>query len=124
MKILDFVLTAVFGLFWLVFGLNGFAHFFAPPVPTGQAAVFMQALEQAGYVMPLVYGSQLLAGALLLSRRFRALALLILAPVVGNIILYDTFLNHSGLVIGGVIGVFYAALLVLNRKRFLTFLKP
>ena len=29
MKIFFMALTAIYGLFWLVFGLNGFLHFFA-----------------------------------------------------------------------------------------------
>lgn len=124
MKYLNLILTAIFGAFWLVFGTNGFLHFFSPPQPSGAAADFMQALENTGYVMPLVYATQIATGLMLLTRYFIPLALLLLAPIVANILLYDTFLNQGGLVIGIVIGLFYVFLLFANKKHFLPFLKP
>ena len=84
----------------------------------------MQALENTGYVLPLVYGTQIVAGLLLLARRFVPLALLVLAPIVANILLYDLFLSPSGLVIGGVIGVLYAAVLFDHKQKFIPLLKP
>lgn len=124
MRILLKIITALFGLFWMVFGLNNFLHFFPIPAPSAAGADFMQALEKTGYLLPLIYGSQIIAGAMLLVRRFIALALLLLAPVVANIILYDLFLNPSGLVIGGVIGAMFAAILFDHRKKFIPLLKP
>lgn len=124
MKYADMIVTVLFGLFWLVFGLNNFLHFFPIPEPSQAGAAFMQALESAGYVMPLVYGMQVIAGLMLLVRRFMPLALLILAPVVANIVLYDLFLNPGGFTTGAVIAVLYAFLLFRNRQAFMIFLKP
>ena len=115
-------LCLIFGLFWTVFGLNGFLHFFAPPKPSGAAASFMQALDQAGYIMPLVYTTQVITGLMFLTRRFVPLALLALAPVIANIMLYDLFLNRSGLVIGTIIVALYVVLLWQSRKVFIIFL--
>ncbi len=124
MKYLNIILTGIFGLFWLIFGANGFLHFFIPPQPSGAAADFMQALEKTGYVMPLVYAAQIIAGLMLLTRYFVPLALLMLAPVVANIFLYNLFLNSAGLPIGVVITAVYLFLLFRNRKHFMPFLKP
>ncbi len=124
MRYLDLILTAIFGLFWLVFGVNGFLHFFTPPQPSGAAADFMQALEKTGYVMPLVYVTQIITGLMLLTRYFVPLALLMLAPVVANILLYDLFLNSAGLMIGAIITALYLFLLFTNKKYFMPFLKP
>lgn len=77
-----------------------------------------------GYVLPLVYGAQVVAGLMLLVRRFVSLALLVLAPIVANILLYDLFLNPPGLVIGSVIGVLYAAVLFDHKHKFIPLLKP
>lgn len=118
------ILTAVFGVFWLVFGLNNFLHFFPIPEPPLQGAAFMQALDATGYTLPAVYGTQIIAGLLLILQRFVPLALLLLAPIVANILLYDVFLNPGGLVIGGVIAVLYATLLLENKNAFTPFLKP
>lgn len=123
MKYLYGIITAIFGLFWLVFGLNNFFHFFPIPEPSEAGKEFMNALENTGYALPVVYGTQVLAGILLLLRRFVPLALLLLAPVVANILLYDLFLNPSGLIIGGIITALYAALLFKHKGRFMPLLK-
>jgi putative oxidoreductase len=124
MKYADLVITAIYGLFWLVFGLNNFLHFFPIPEPSAAGANFIQGLDSAGYVMPLVYGTQIIAGLMLLVRRFMPLALLILAPVVANIVLFDLFLNPGGLTTGAVITALYVFLLFRNRQAFMIFLKP
>lgn len=124
MKIALKILTVLYGLFWLAFGLNGFLHFFPIPEPSGEAASFMKALQDAGYVMPFVYALQIAGGALLLTMRFVPLALLLLAPVVANILLYDLFLNPPGLAIGGALALVYALLLAAHGRKFLPILKP
>lgn len=118
------IITALFGLFWLVFGLNNFLHFLPIPEPSQEGADFMKALENTGYVLPLVYGAQIIAGLMLLARRFVPLALLLLAPIVANILLYDLFLNPSGLVIGGLISALYAAVLFDYKQKFIPLLQP
>ncbi|MCC7304928.1 MAG: hypothetical protein IT558_01565 [Alphaproteobacteria bacterium] len=124
MRYADFIITILFGLFWFVFGLNNFLHFFPVPQPAPGGAAFVDALNNTGYVLPIVYITQIIAGLLLLARRFVPLALLILAPVVANIILYDLFLNPSGLLIGAIVTILYAFLLFQHRKLFMHFLKP
>lgn len=86
-----FVLGAVF----FVFGLNGFLNFIPPPagpMPEG-AVAFGGALMQTGYMFPLIKGTEVAAGALLLCNRFVPLALAALAPVVINIFAFHLFLT-------------------------------
>lgn len=124
MKTADLIITALFGLFWLIFGLNNFLHFFSIPEPSQDGASFMRALENTGYALPIVYSTQIATGLLLLARRFMPLALLFLAPIVANILLYDLFLNPGGLMIGAVIAALYAFLLFRRKQVFMIFLKP
>ena len=86
------------GLIFFVFGLNGFLHFMPPPksMPEGAGALFM-AFVKSGYLLPLISGTQVLAGALLLVNRFVPLALALLAPEIVNIILFHIYLAPSGL---------------------------
>ena len=82
------------GAIFLVFGLNGFFQFLpqpAEPPPPG-AMAFAGALFQTGYMFPLIKGTEVLAGALLLSGRYVALALTLLAPIVVNIVAFHLFL--------------------------------
>lgn len=118
------IITLIFGLFWLVFGLNNFLHAFPVPEASESGKAFMGALEQSGYVLPLVYATEIIAGLLCIAGRFVPLALLLLAPVTANIILYDAFLNPSGLLIGAIIAGVHAMIFYAKRQVFLPLLKP
>jgi hypothetical protein len=54
-------------------------------------------MSAAGYFFPFVHGTEVVAGALLLSGRFVPLALTIMAPVVLNIVVFHAFLAPHGL---------------------------
>ncbi len=86
------------GLIFCVTGLNGFLNFLPQPstMPAG-AGAFAEALLKTGYLFPLIMGTQLIAGALLLSNRFVPLALTLLAPIVVNIFAFHVFLAPSGI---------------------------
>ena len=88
------------GLIFTVFGLNGFLGFLPMPPPEGEAGAFMGALAQTGYMFPLIKGTEVIAGALLLLGRAPALALLLLAPIVVNIVLFHAALAPAGLPLG------------------------
>ena len=89
----------VMGLILLVFGLNGFLHF----IPNHQqmsagAMAYLGALAQSGYMLPLIFATEAVAGALLLANRFVPLALALIAPVMVNIIGFHSFLDRPHLV--------------------------
>lgn len=100
----------VLGLVFFVFGLNGFLHFLPGGPPPGPAGAFAGALAATGYMFPLVKGTEVIGGALLLGGRFVPLALTILAPVVVNIVAFHAFLAPSGIAL---------ALLVLALELYL-----
>ncbi|MCB9633735.1 MAG: DoxX family protein [Sandaracinus sp.] len=81
------------GLVFFVFGLNGFFGFLPqPPLPEA-AGTLMGAFAGVGYFFPVLKGTEVVAGALLLSNRFVPLALVLLAPVVVQIALFHFFLT-------------------------------
>jgi uncharacterized membrane protein YphA (DoxX/SURF4 family) len=86
------VVRVVLGLIFFVFGLNGFLQFLPQPPLPSNAGAFMGALAATGYMFPLIKGTEVIAGALLLSNRFVPLALALLAPVVVNIVLFHAVL--------------------------------
>lgn len=89
------------GLLFFVSGLFGLLTFLslvpppATPMPAG-AAAFSGALAKTGYMMPLISGTQVIVGILLLSNRFVPLALALIAPVLLNILAFHAFLAPSG----------------------------
>ncbi len=81
------------GLAFFVFGLNGFFNFLPTPPVEGDAGAFLGALAATGYMFPLIKGTEVAASILLLSGRFVPLALVLLAPVLVNIVLFHTVLT-------------------------------
>ena len=111
---------SLMGLAFLTFGLNGFLHFIPQPkdaMPAG-ALDFFGALVKTGYMIPLIFGTQTLAGALLLLNLFAPLALALLAPVVVNIVAFHLQLAPSGIPVATVVLVLELYLAWAYRKAF------
>lgn len=83
------------GLVFTVFGLNGFLGFLPQPEPSAAGGAFLGALAATGYMFPLIKGTEVVAGLLLLSNRFVPLALTILAPITVNILAYHVALDPA-----------------------------
>lgn len=102
------------GLIFFVFGLNGFLQFFPQPPMPEAAGAFAGALAATGYMFPLIKGIEVICGALLLAGQFIPLALVLLAPIIVNIVLFHAVLAPEGIVVSIVILV---AELVLARAN-------
>ncbi len=112
------VLRSLQGLIFLVFGLNGFLHFLPMPPLPADAGEFMGAMAKTGYMLSLISGSQVVAGAMLLLGLYVPLALVILAPVIVNIIGFHIFLAPSGLPLAIVVALLEAILAWRYREAF------
>lgn len=93
------VARTLLGLVFFVCGLDGFLHFIPQPTepPSEPAMSFAIGLIKSGYMFPLIKGTEVAVGALLLTNRFVALALVVIAPVIVNIFAFHAFLAPSGL---------------------------
>ena len=80
------------GALFMVFGLNGFLGFLPAPEIPAPAGAFFVALAGTGYMLPLIKGTEIVAGLALLSGRAVPLALTVLAPITVNILLFHLFL--------------------------------
>ena len=110
MKKLPLIARILLGLIFFVFGLNGFFNFLpAPPMPD-KAAAFAGGLMASGYFFPFLKATEVLCGALLLAGAMVPLALVVLAPIIVNIILFHGFLAPSGLPLALVIAALEAYL--------------
>ncbi|MCY0993999.1 DoxX family protein [Nannocystis sp. ILAH1] len=95
-RLLPTVARSLLGLLFLVFGLNGFLNFLPMPPHPGRAGEFLGALAASGYMFPLIKGTEVVGGALLLSGRLVPLALVLLAPVIVNIVAFHLALEPGG----------------------------
>jgi putative oxidoreductase len=86
-------------LMLLVFGLNKFLKFLPMPELPPSAAEFMTELAATGYVLPVVGLIEISIGILLLINKWTPFALVLLAPISVNILLFHLFLDLPG--IGG-----------------------
>ena len=78
------------GLIFFVFGLNGFLQFLpAPPLPES-ALAFIGGLASAPYFFPVLKGTEVITGLLLLTGIAAPVALVILAPISLQIFLFGS----------------------------------
>lgn len=118
MKIVTLIARLLLGMMFLIFGLNGFLGFLSlGPTPTGLAGQFIGALFLSHYYW-VIAGLQIIGGALLLVDRFVPLALVMLGAVIGNILLYHIFLNHSGVAFAAVVTVLWLIVFYAKRQYF------
>jgi len=96
MKTASLIARLLLGLIFLTFGLNGFLHFIPLPPPTGVAAQFFGALFSSPYWMT-IFALQALGGILLLLNRYVSLALVFLAGIIFNILVFHIFMAPAGL---------------------------
>jgi uncharacterized membrane protein YphA (DoxX/SURF4 family) len=93
MRIAVIIARTLLGLVFLIFGLNGFLHFIPNPPPAPAVGDFFKALFATGYMLKLIFGTQVIGGALLLLGVAVPFALTILAPVIVNIIAFHFYLS-------------------------------
>jgi hypothetical protein len=110
------------GLVFFVFGLNGFLHFIPQPEMPEAAGAFFGALANTRYAIPLLFGTQILVGALLLLNLFVPLALALIAPVIVHIVAFHVFVAPSGLPLALVILALELYLAWSYRRAFLPML--
>ena len=117
MKTASVIARYLAGVIFLVFGLNGFLNFIPMPPPGGIAGQFMGALYASHYLW-VIFGFQIIAGALLLVNRFVPLAVAVLAPLIVNILVFHTLMAPSGLPLALFVAVLWAVIFVDVRPAF------
>ena len=91
------ILRYILGVGLIVFGLNKFIGFIPMPELPANAGDFMASLQATGYVLPIVGIFEILIGILFLLNKAVPFALLLLAPISVNILLFHLFLDLPGI---------------------------
>ena len=99
-----FLARILLGAIFLTTGLNGFFNFLPMPPMPERAAAFMGALGATGYFFPFLKSLETLCGLFLITGTFVPLALIVLAPIVSNILMFHFFLAPKGLALPLIIG--------------------
>ncbi len=123
MKAAALVARLLLGFVFTVFGSNGFLHFIPSLPMPDRAMAFLAAMGATGYMLPLLFATQVVSGVLLLTGRFVPLALTLLAPVVVNIALFHTFLAPGGLPVAIIVVLLELFLAWTHRDAFAPMLR-
>jgi len=108
----------LFGLMMANSGLNKFLNYMPIPEMTESAEALMVALGASIYIFPLVAIVELLAGVLIVTKKYNAIGAILMMPVTINIFLIHTVLNPSGIIFSFVLLLINLWVLVENKLKF------
>lgn len=100
MKIVKLILFGLFGLIFVIQGLNKLFNFIPVEGLTEEQLEMFGHLQAITWLMPLIGVAEIVSGLLLALPKFRALGALIALPVTTGILLHHLTLEPMGLVIG------------------------
>ena len=117
------LLRLLLGLILVVFGLNKFLGFLPPPEMSGDAAVYMGGLMASGFTFPAIGIVEVLVGVALLANKYVPLALVLLAPISVNILLYHLVLDLATIPLGAAVFVLNLVLMLMHKSAYDALLK-
>jgi hypothetical protein len=123
MKVLSLIARILLGLTFVVFGLNGFLHFIPQPPTPEVAQTFFAAMAATGYMIPLLFATQI-AGGILLLVGLVPLGVLVLTPVIINIFGFHLFVVPDGLPVAIVVAALAAFLAWVHRGAYAALFRP
>ena len=108
----------LFGLMMANSGLNKFLNYMPIPEMTASAEALMGALIESIYIFPLVAIVELLAGGLIITKKYNALGAILMMPITINIFLIHTVLNPAGIIMSLVLLLINLWILLENKSKF------
>ena len=112
------IVRIVLALSLIVFGANKLFHFIPLEAPTGAAGDFMNSLGATGYIFPVIGVLEIIIGIQLLVKKWVAFALILLAPITINILLFHLFLDIPGLSIAFMVVIFNGILIYKHWQQY------
>ena len=111
-------LRIILGLILIVFGANKFIGFMPSPELPEAAGNFMGALASTGYMFPLIGAVEVIVGVLLILNKWVPFALVLLAPVAVNMVLFHLKLAPGGIVPSALVAIINGFLIYVNWDKF------
>ncbi len=112
------ILRTILGLGLILIGLGKLIHFDFMPSPAfnEDATLFIDSLNNTGYVLQVVAVLEIVIGLLLVFNKWVSFALILLAPITVNVLLFHLFLDSPGLFLA-IIVVFLNAILIYKHWK-------
>ena len=92
------VRTLLGGIF-IISGTNNYLSFMPESAYTAEGTAFIVALQESGYLFDLIKAMEILGGTMLVLNLFVPIVILLLAPIIVNIFLFELFLSNTYMVI-------------------------
>jgi uncharacterized membrane protein YphA (DoxX/SURF4 family) len=97
MQIAIIIVRVLMGLLFLFASISVLFNLIPQPELSGKVKTFMEGVNAAGYLMPLIKVTELVCGIAFVSGYFVPLATVVIAPVIVNIFFFHALVDTSGL---------------------------
>jgi putative oxidoreductase len=118
MRIVKTIISALFGLFMIVMGLNKFLNFIPMPKMSPEMMKIMEAFMMLKWLMPLVGAAEVVGGLLFIFPKTRALGAIVILPVMVGIMLHNMTFMPSGLLLPGIFFLINIWMISDNWKKY------
>lgn len=118
MKIAAIVVRSLMGALFVFSSVTFLFKLFTPPETTGALKMFNDGLMASGYFMNLLKITELVCGLMFLSGRFVALASVVIAPIIVNILFVHIYLSPEGLPVAIVLVIANSFLAYTNWDKY------
>lgn len=118
MKTLKFIICLLFGLMFIVQGLNKLFNFIPIEGLTEEQLEMFGHLQAITWLMPLVGIAEIISGALIIIPKFRALGALVALPVTVGIVLHHLVIEPAGLAIGVILFAINVWIITTNWSKY------
>lgn len=116
---ITFTLRLILGSILIVFGMNKFFNFMPNPTNTSEEATnYISTLIETGHTFKLIGIIELSSAILFFTNKWIPFALLIIAPIAINILLYHVAVDISHILPGAIVFIIVIILFYDNRMNF------
>ena len=125
MKIVNFILSLLFGLMFINAGLNKFLNYMPMPKPTPEQMKVFAAFGELYWLMPLIGVVEIVGGLLFIFPKTRALGAIIILPVMVGIVLHVFSIDKStmGMTIAGILFLINLWIIFDNKEKYKALVK-
>lgn len=120
MKAVKLILCLLFGILFINAGLDKFFHYNPTPQLTDAQIKIYAAFGEIGWLLPLVGAVEVIGGLLFIFPKTRALAAIIILPVLVGILIHNLFRDPStvGITISTVLFIINIWMIIDNKEKY------
>ena len=93
--LLPVIMRTILGAIFITSGTNNYLSFMPDSHYSAEGLSFITALKDSGYLFDLIKSMEVLGGTMLILNMFTPIVIIVLAPIIVNIVLFELFLSSS-----------------------------